>query len=204
MSALARHCIKLLLLAAVIVFTVYSAKMYSSSRAHFTADQRPYLVVDDYTLHSLNGFKLMAAPSAGEGFAVQVVFRNAGQTPALKVTFHCHVVCDVTKIKPEPLDEQDTKSQPIPQGGWVTRNAVYAKDPSSEDRAALPSTIVYKSGTVYAFGRVTYYDTAGNLYCTPYMKTLIAPGEWAFVPGIRNQSGQTTVRLSDLCAGMAP
>jgi len=76
------------------------------------------------------------------------------------------------------------------QDGDVT--AISIKDTYSRETPLFePSQVINWDGSnpIFVFGRITYQDTAGQKYCTPFLMHYL-PGNWAY-----------TLKLHDLSVG---
>lgn len=174
----------------------------NTTRDQFQRDQRPYVIVEGCSIGQLGVPKSQIV--VGQPFGVDVHFKNVGKTPALNVLIHRHVVFgeeNVDQIRQEPIDTRKTGTA-LAQGNQGEVTAVSLKDTlANESMEINPADIVSWDGRrpIVIFGRITYEDTAGNRYCTPYLQDYLATGTFALTDFITNQKTHHTISVTGLC-----
>ena len=108
---------------------------------------------------------------------VNFTYVNIGKSNALNVVFHRHMLFGsefVAKFKSEPWGDADKVSSEYLEPGDIHHTTIVStKDTFSNEGALVSDTIGWDGSDVLIFGRVVYNDSAGKVYCTPYMLTLL-------------------------------
>jgi hypothetical protein len=182
------------------------------SKHQFALDQRPYVtiqriwIIDPKTGHEIT-------PVAGQPLFVEIHFVNAGKTPALNFVIHRHIVFGLSDIErhfqSEPTTDMSKRTGGIvaqgPEGSSTT--AVSLKDTFANETADVSiSEIVNWDGSqpIVVFGRMTYEDAFGRVYCTPYANRWLGPSTWENVLVLRIDKPFFVRRVIDLCPGIKP
>jgi hypothetical protein len=184
-----------------------SQKALNSSRQQFQLDQRPYVVIDHLALVDFDTRKIISQPIVGRPIAANVYFKNSGKTPALNTKTHRHLLFgddNMIKLHPEPIDSAKggvVMAQGTP-GDFVT--ALSVENTYAVEGSEITSPVVNWDGRypVVVFGRVTYQDSAGTRYCTPYFDQLLSGGAWQKISKVTID--HKVRNLVDLCTKMRP
>jgi hypothetical protein len=178
-------------------------------KEQFRLDQRPYISVVSFQI--LDG--ILPATSKpkerqefeiGKPLVVTVETKNVGKSPAINSTFHYHILFGegLNKFKIEPTDK-GKRGPTIDPGAVRFMTTVSLIDTYSRESANLNTSDVINwdgSEPLYVFGRISYEDTSGHFYCTPYM-VYYFPNNWAY-PSDVTVSGVNYL-VSDLCPDKA-
>jgi len=154
----------------------------------FQLDQRPYIAIACCKTADITANQLMP-PTIGKPLAADIGITNTGKSPAFGIVSHFHLLFgdDVMNIHADPPDS--VRSEQIePQGGpgtFVT--AVSVKNTYTANVLKLDrSEIVDWDGKnpIVVFGRITYDDTFGNHYCTPFVYHWLHDTTWMDAAGL--------------------
>jgi hypothetical protein len=172
------------------------------TRKQFQLDQRPYVAV--FAFQMIDKTNKAAPAVKGRPLVVGIQIKNVGKSPALNTITHRHLIfgeSNIEQFRGEPPDTEKIGNV-IAQGEWVTTTAVSIKDTFANETADISrDEIVMWDGTspIIVFGRITYEDTFGNSYCTPYASRYLGPGNWERVTNMTVKSTGFSRRLTDLC-----
>ena len=111
--------------------------------------------------------------NVGHPFAVNISLQNVGKSTAYHVYIHRHVVYgkQYALVKVEPPDTTKIDQAIAPDSPPVITTAVSVKDTYKvESLYVAPDSFLAWDGTkpIVVFGRITYEDDAGTVYCTPF------------------------------------
>jgi hypothetical protein len=173
-----------------------ATKSLDTIKEQFQMDQRPHIAVAILGMTYLKTSKPMAIPIAGQPITINLGLKNIGKSPALNVVVHRHILFDsnLSTFKIEPADTT-TNGDAIEAGEVTTTTAVSMKDTFANEtmRISGKELLNWEKGGVFVFGRVSYQDSFGNRYCTPYIRNLVGPKTWAPIARLYDH------RPADLC-----
>jgi hypothetical protein len=158
-------------------------------------EQRPYISVIRFDVLDSDSGKPKDPPDfvAGKPLMVNVVFKNIGKSPAVNVLIHRHLLFgkEVNRFKVE-VPDRDRQGSTLDPGPERVVTAVSVTDTYSVETGTLnPDDIVNWDGSqpIIVFGRISYLNVAGVIYCTPYAIE--------FTPKI-NRWPMNTMNISDI------
>ncbi|HEY2472220.1 MAG TPA: hypothetical protein VGI45_30815 [Terracidiphilus sp.] len=164
---------------------------------NFQADQRPRIVIGDFKIGDTvtQRYEL----SRGHPFFVEIPYQNEGRSTAYHVYVHRHVLfgTQYSRLKIEPPDTAETNDRLDPGPQRVT-DAVSVQDTYKvESLYVAPDSFLPWDGTtpIVVFGRITYRDKSGNLYCTPFGASYL--NDQTF--GILSDFPPQNISVADLC-----
>lgn len=168
------------------------------TRSNFLEQQRPRVSISKLEIRDpiSDARKEPQTFDPGTSLRVNVVFKNRGNTTAYRLTPRYYILFGSqiqTLGAGFPAEERDGVDLDSAGEGVVT--AVSLKDPYSRETARLdPRQIANWDGStpVLLVGRFLYSDSAGTLYCTPFIDEYL-PNNWA------NASRFGNVRPEDFC-----
>lgn len=169
------------------------------AKDQFSRDQRPYISVTDFqasdhlTRKPIDEFKI------GQPLIVTVKFKNIGKTVAVDAIVHRHIIFGkyLKKFRIEPPDKEKG-GDTVDAGADQVTTAISLTDTYSNESSAynIANEVNWDgSGPIVLFGRITYKDLNGTLYCAPFLVEKIT-GNWVYlnsVPGSKMRSPR------DLC-----
>jgi hypothetical protein len=169
----------------------------------FQLETRPYISITGFQWLDTgtgNTADAVKSPIIGKPLAITVGFVNVGKSVAANLVVHRHVLFGTHTIeaKVEPVDEDHIDSTLDPGKGNHT-TAISIKDTYSNESAIIDRNEVVNwdgSWPIIVFGRITYEDSFGNKYCTPYFSEFLQTGDWLVGSGVRGTSIQ---KATDLC-----
>ena len=140
-------------------------------RENFRTEHRPRISAGSYTV--FDGTSGQLGLVAGRPFGVDVVLRNVGKSTAFHVYIHRHVLFgkQTSLVKIEPPDINKVSQVLDPDAPPMTTSAVSVTDTYKAESISIdPNSLLPWDGTqpVIVFGRVTYEDNYGTIYCTPF------------------------------------
>jgi len=145
--------------------------------------------------------KKTGPPTVGQPFGITVELKNLGKSTARHVYIHRHLLFGKqypSKLKVEPADVQKTSIVLEPGSPSQFTTAVSVKDTYQIESIYVPDDAFLPwDGTmpIIVFGRVTYEDAFGNLYCTPLGAAYLDPNSWSNLTDFP----PSKISLSDLC-----
>jgi hypothetical protein len=149
-----------------------AAQSLNALRDQFQLEQRPYITIKRYESTDLLTNKL-ASPTVGKPIVFTIAYGNVGKSQALNVIIHCHLLfgSHLSEFRIEAPDTRKTGSPLAPGSDNDHSTAVSITDTYARETPALdPSTVISWDGSdpIILFGRISYEDIFGNLYCLPY------------------------------------
>lgn len=146
-------------------YGLYTVKFFYQSRAQFTQDERPYILIGDAT-------KITYPPGQ---FRILVAIKNYGKTPALAVkitqalgTFGPYSLTPIEQRADTvyssaigQLGSREHNVSAIGQGAWF-------RSMSTHQTGSLDHYFKTAQWSWVVAGRVTYSDTIGNPYATDF------------------------------------
>jgi len=125
-------------------------------------------------------------PRIGEPMFVNISIKNFGKSPALNLVTHRHLLFGPTaRFKGEPASDPQS-GVTLQAGDTQNTTAASLKDTYANETAmlSLPEIVTWGgSEPIVVFGRISYEDSFGHKYCTPYArKYLPAGGQWEILP----------------------
>jgi hypothetical protein len=176
-------------------------------REEFQRDQRPYVAISKYVVGDIKHLDDKEhKPIVGQPILVTVLYKNVGKSTALRLVAHRHIVFgkEVLNISVDPIDDDSDSSTALAQGQENSTSAVSVKD--TFDRKVQtnanvdPSDLVPWDGSqpIIVFGRITYRDTDGNLYCTPFLSRYISIN-WTVIDYLSVPGTGIKILAKDLC-----
>jgi hypothetical protein len=175
----------------------------------FQLDQRPFVIATCCRTSDLANNAI--PPTIGKPLGANIEVHNIGRSPAFNFVSHYHLLAgdDVATVRADAPDM--TKSEGIlPQGGpGIFVTAPYVKDTYTVDVSHIdPSEVLRWDGRVpiIVFGRITYDDTFGNHYCTPFVSEWFHDQIWADIPGISiiNTKTRRSRKMPNMCPSQMP
>jgi len=156
----------------------------ATTQRQFRLEQRPIIAVTDVVLVDAKTGNPIPRPILGAPVTVNIYYQNVGHSPAIGVRprYHMLFVSEIRKLRSDPPDKIDFSSSVIPpniKDRFVT--IISLKDTyAREDISVNPADVTGWDGTqIVIFGRFSYADQFGTVYCLPYMKDLLETGNWA-------------------------
>jgi hypothetical protein len=192
----------------VIIYALLTAwQAYSAHRSldaikeQFQFDQRPYIALLDLGIVDVNGNPTKF--TIGEPIFVNIPYKNVGKSPAFNMVIHRHLLfgSQATKFKIEPPDSDDTFAmgrvlEPT-SGEHVT--AISVEDTFANESLNIIGVKNWDgSKPIDVFGRISYKDSFGTLYCTPYFYQYLPSGAWEKI-SFSTLSDTGTIAPADLC-----
>jgi hypothetical protein len=161
-------------------------------RQQFQQDQRPMIAITNVVFIDMMTGKDIPAPLIGKPIGITIYFKNIGKSQALKVVTHRHLLFGdkVSDIRPEPPDK-NSYGGVLESGSQEYMTAVSVRDTYSVESVNVnPAEVVNWDGSepIIIFGRITYRDSSGNLYCRPYVEHRLPSGDWLIVESIRGKN----------------
>ncbi|MGA2694785.1 MAG: hypothetical protein ABSE92_01915 [Terriglobales bacterium] len=157
------------------------------TKREFRLDQRPRIAILNVEMVKDGKSSEDAKPIVGQVLQVNVPYQNVGKTAAYNVVTHRHLLFGKQLgefSKAEPADSEhrisigDTLEPTHPEmmtafssEDTIEEESVFAKRPKVWDG----------TGPIVVFGRITYKDNYGTLYCTPFEFQRIASGNWGII-----------------------
>jgi hypothetical protein len=171
----------------------------------FRLQQRPYISVMSFKMwDAICGGKPKDETQGfdvGKPLVVNITYKNIGKTTAINLISHRHILFGkgLEHFKVEPADEP-IQGGSIDAGEERTITAVSMTDTYRQETIVIDLADVVNwdgSEPVIVFGRISYTDTDGVLYCTPYGARRI-PGNWLLLSTVMINN-ITTAPVSVLC-----
>jgi hypothetical protein len=152
----------------------------------FQAEQRPYISIMDINLFDPD--LKIHHPTVGRPVFVNVMLKNIGKTSAIHAVIHRHLLFSshLAELKVEPPD--DAVGVVIDPQQIIVVTAISFKDTYSHESIDYnPADAVNWDGkeTIIVFGRVSYKDSSGVIYCTPFLSALLQNGLWTYIGSIQ-------------------
>lgn len=173
-------------------------------KEQFRLDQRPYVIVSKIQMVDI-ATKKISAPVKGKPLLVNLYISNVGKSPALNVMTHRHLVFGEYIFKQLKINPPDIgrSHQIIAQGQeGIVVTAVSIKDTFANETSDISTSEVLQwDGTspIIVFGRITYEDNFGELYCTPFLSRYLYPEMWARESTAAVTARNFTFVTTDLC-----
>jgi hypothetical protein len=168
------------------------------AKGNFQHEQRPRISAGSYTI--LDTVTKDYGPNMGHPFAVNIILKNVGKSAAYHVYIHRHVLFgkQYPLLKVEPPDIKKTSIVMEPGSDPIVTSAVSVKDTYTvESTYIAPDAFLPWDGTnpIVVFGRITYEDSFGNVYCTPFGAGYLNGQTFATLSTFSPQD----ISVSDLC-----
>jgi hypothetical protein len=167
-------------------------------RSQFQEEQRPYISFTNFFIMDMKTGQAKAVQDfdIGKPLMVNVLFKNIGKRKAINPVIHYHIVFgkNINQIKVEASDKGRYGSD-LDSGKEGTVTAISLTDPYTRESVGMnPADLLNWDGSqpIVLFGRVSYKDDAGKVYCTPLLMHRL-PENWA------NVSQFNGVSENDLC-----
>lgn len=177
-----------------------SHKSLEAIKEQFQMDQRPHITPISYAIFN-TVTKKVGPPTIGEPFRITVELKNVGKSTALQVYIHRHLLFGKqypAELKVEPADVHKASQVLESQAPSIYTTALSVKDTYKiESIYVPPDAFLPWDGTtpIVVFGRVTYEDALGKLYCTPFGAAYLDPTSWSNL----SDFSPSTISLFDLC-----
>jgi hypothetical protein len=173
----------------------------------FVLDQRPYIVAFGFQMSDFKTGKPSPAIK-GRPLVVNIQIKNVGKSAALNTIVHRHLLFGEASIERMRVEPPDTRKSgdAIAQAQQYMTTAVSINDTFANETADIrPSELVNWDGTkpIIVFGRITYEDSFGNSYCTPFANRYFGPHMWENISQLWVESSGFTFKLTDLCPSKA-
>lgn len=166
---------------AAITASAAATQTLKTIQGQFQLDQRPYVLILGYAVADPKTGK-PTSPKVGKPVIVIISFKNVGKSPALHFISHRHLLfgSNISQFRIEPPDDKTKAGSILDSTHEGHMVAFSVKDTfNAESILISPSDIINWDGSaIVVFGRFSYEDTFGNLYCTPYMASKLSTGEW--------------------------
>jgi len=179
-----------------IVAGTYVADHWQRSQ-QFKAEQRPRIVIGAFKI--ADTVTRLYELNQGHPFFVEIPYQNIGRSTAYHVYHHRHVLFgnQYSRLKIEPPDTTRTNERLDP-GVPVVTDAVSVQDTYKvESMYVAPDSFRPWDGTnpIVVFGRITYEDSDGTLYCTPFGAAYLNDQTFSVLSDFPPQR----ISVSDLC-----
>jgi hypothetical protein len=154
----------------------------NETRKQFQLDQRPYISIVGFALSDIKTRK-STPPVIGKPLVVTISFRNTGKSQAINTLIHRHLLfgSHLNDFRIEPADTNRVGNTVDPGAKPQFTQAVSVRDTfQSESFRYDPKDIIDWDGSkpIIVFGRISYEDTFGNVYCLPYAVSPLESGSW--------------------------
>jgi hypothetical protein len=154
-----------------------------TTRTQFQQDQRPYVAVTNYAIGSIQGRKPHHGPPvANQPVFISVHFKNLGKTDARDTFVHRHLLfdSDTLKFRIEPPDKNRSSTTSEPNIEKITTTVSVRDTFANESAIVSSSDLVAWNGSdhIIVFGRISYQDRNGVLYCAPYAAAYLGANEF--------------------------
>jgi hypothetical protein len=173
-------------------------------KEQFQSDQRPRIAILSFQPIDMKT-PPPSEPIVGDPVAVNIYYRNVGKSPALNIAIHRHLLFESKgdQFKIEAPEKSRNIGQALDPGMPPDFTTAFSlKDTFANESVAInPSDIINWDGSrLLVFGRISYEDSLGNLYCTPYMVLkLTAPGGWLYLGELNRGPNLPRYKVADLC-----
>lgn len=168
------------------------------TRWNFQEEQRPRIAVPTFEMVDVT--TKSRGITIGHPFAVNVYFINNGKSAARNIYVHRHVLFgkDYTKqLKVEPEDAWNSGYTLEPNIIQVM-TAMSVKDTYAVESVYYnPDWVISWDGSrpIIVFGRITYQDSYGKKYCTPFGMQYLENDAFNVI----STFGPNTFNVADLC-----
>lgn len=175
----------------------------TNNTKQFREEQRPYISVQDFAVtdghHSIEDTNIGFGFEKGKPLSINIGIKNTGKTTALNVITHRHVLFgqNASQIRAETPDE-NRNGTTVDAGTEQGVTAISLADTYKYEAQMIdPNDIIPWDGSqpVFVFGRVTYFDREGVLYCSPFLMKRIE-NNWMRINELHNAGIRT---MSELC-----
>jgi hypothetical protein len=180
-----------------------ATKSLTAFKKQFQMDQRPHVaIIAMTTIDVLTGGKGNGEPEVGKPTGATILFKNVGKSTALNVIIHKHMLLKDTldQLGPEPPD-QGKEGITLEAESTQLTTAISMKHPMEHEPIYSPSNYLVWDGTwpIVVFGRISYNDTFGALYCTPFLAHRDSSGNLWVQDTTFTRADKTVMKTSDLC-----
>jgi hypothetical protein len=161
------------------------------TKKEFRLDQRPRIVLSGEMMMDKDGKGTIppappVEPIVGYPIYVNISFKNVGKSAAYNLAFHRHLLfgTQMNQFRMEPPDSEErlASGPTLEATESQTMTAVSAEDTFlNEDFFQTGYKAWDGSWPIRIFGRISYKDAFGTLYCLPYMFNLLQSGNWAIL-----------------------
>jgi hypothetical protein len=198
------------------LYTAYTIKIWRANRIaadaateslntlkdQFQRDQRPYMFVEGFQMFDFKTSR-PSGPVRGKPIAVTLAIKNGGKSPAFAVAIHRHILFGsrVHDLRAEPPDKNRVGTPVGPNDSTITTTVTTQDTFANESYAFSNSELLNWDGSddITVFGRITYEDGFGNLYCTPYIAFYLNNGSGSWVRGQKVREPTTVHSVTELC-----